>query len=136
MEETKTERDRQTDKREKRKRAQRHREKDRDERHSGIETEGERQGRAPPPRDRRGDRMIISRRGGGGSGRVRASSSHSHAANLKPHSPRSLHRTGSLLPVDQGPQGILAGQEDLRGQPPPVGDRGTEVMTNAKSEPG
>lgn len=43
---------------------------------------------------------------------------------------------GSLLPVDQGPPGILGVQEGLRGQPPPVEDRGTEVMRSAKFEPG
>ena len=42
---------------------------------------------------------------------------------------------GRLLPVDHGLQGILGGQEGLRGQPPPVADRGTEVMRSAKSEP-
>lgn len=62
--------------------------------------------------------------------------SQSQPHSLKPHSPRRIHPIGSLLPVDQGPQGILGDQEDLRVQPPPVGDRGIEVMRSAKTEPG
>lgn len=132
---------------------QRHREKNRDEQHSETETDGGRKAgdRTPETEKEREWQFTEEERGeqqglSAGSSMVSAvpgSQTHVQTFMLSASAPwpeTSLPQKdipwGSLLPVDQDPQGILGVQGGLRGQLPPVEDRGTEVMRSAKFEPG